>query len=209
MARPASDTTSWREVIDELAQIERSSASPGEQQAAEMIADRLRDLGCRVRIEQERAHGGYWWPLGLANALAGAGAAWALRRRSRAGRARAAAGAQAARALDTHLPDHVPRLGRLGAGSGRRACRLATSARGRAPVRHRHGRRHDGHRAARDSRWPRSRRPSCRSTTTGPPTARRPCTGTRSRTRSPCATASCAAGRARLTFRRNPFVGEP
>jgi Peptidase family M28 len=32
-----------------------------------------------VRIEQEAAHGGYWWPLGLANALAAGGALLALR----------------------------------------------------------------------------------------------------------------------------------
>lgn len=64
----------WQDAIHELASFERPSASPGERRAAEWIADRLRTLGCRVEIEQERAHGGYWWPLGLANLL-GAGAA--------------------------------------------------------------------------------------------------------------------------------------
>jgi acetylornithine deacetylase/succinyl-diaminopimelate desuccinylase-like protein len=58
-------------VIRELASYERGSASPGERRAAEWLADELRDAGCRdVRVEEERAHGGYWWPLGLLNAAA-------------------------------------------------------------------------------------------------------------------------------------------
>ena len=53
---------------------ERGSASPGERRAAEWLAGELRDAGCRdVRVEEERAHGGYWWPLGLLNAGVGAG----------------------------------------------------------------------------------------------------------------------------------------
>jgi acetylornithine deacetylase/succinyl-diaminopimelate desuccinylase-like protein len=56
-------------VIRELASYERGSASPGERRAAEWLADELRAAGCRdVRVEEERAHGGYWWPLGLLNA---------------------------------------------------------------------------------------------------------------------------------------------
>ena len=56
-------------VIRELASYERGSASPGERRAAEWLADELRDAGCRdVSVEEERAHGGYWWPLGLLNA---------------------------------------------------------------------------------------------------------------------------------------------
>jgi Peptidase family M28 len=56
-------------VVRELASFERSSASPGEHRAAEWIGAELRAAGCReVRIEEERAHGGYWWPLGLLNA---------------------------------------------------------------------------------------------------------------------------------------------
>jgi hypothetical protein len=58
-------------VVRELAAIERPSASEGERVAAERIADELREAGCRnVRLEEERAHGGYWWPLGLLNAAA-------------------------------------------------------------------------------------------------------------------------------------------
>ena len=56
-------------VIQELASYERGSASPGERRAAERLAGELRDAGCRdVRVEEESAHGGYWWPLGLLNA---------------------------------------------------------------------------------------------------------------------------------------------
>jgi hypothetical protein len=55
-------------VVRELAAFERPSASEGERRAAEWIAAELREAGCRdVRIDEERAHGGYWWPLGLLN----------------------------------------------------------------------------------------------------------------------------------------------
>jgi acetylornithine deacetylase/succinyl-diaminopimelate desuccinylase-like protein len=56
-------------VVRELAEYERASASDGERRAAEWLAGELRGAGCRaVRVEEERAHGGYWWPLGLLNA---------------------------------------------------------------------------------------------------------------------------------------------
>ncbi len=71
----------WRETIIELAAIERPSASEGERQAAELIADRLAAVGCNPRIEQELAHGGYWWPIGVANVASAGGAVAALRRR--------------------------------------------------------------------------------------------------------------------------------
>jgi hypothetical protein len=77
---------SWRDVIHELAAFERPSASDGERRAAKLIADRLRALGWPVTIEEEQAHGGYWWPLGLANVIGAIGAAVALRRRGAAGR---------------------------------------------------------------------------------------------------------------------------
>ena len=55
-------------VVRELASYERPSASDGERRAAEWIAAELESAGCRdVRVEEERAHGGYWWPLGLLN----------------------------------------------------------------------------------------------------------------------------------------------
>jgi acetylornithine deacetylase/succinyl-diaminopimelate desuccinylase-like protein len=56
-------------VVRELATYDRPSASEGERRAAEWLAGELRAAGCRsVRVEEERAHGGYWWPLGLLNA---------------------------------------------------------------------------------------------------------------------------------------------
>jgi hypothetical protein len=58
-------------VVRELASYERPSASDGERRAAEWLAGELRTAGCReVRVEQEQAHGGYWWPLGLLNVAA-------------------------------------------------------------------------------------------------------------------------------------------
>jgi acetylornithine deacetylase/succinyl-diaminopimelate desuccinylase-like protein len=56
-------------VVRELAAWERPSASEGERRAADWLARELSAAGARaVRIEPERAHGGYWWPLGLLNA---------------------------------------------------------------------------------------------------------------------------------------------
>ncbi len=76
--RSRSDSSHWELAVHELAAFERPSASEGERRAAELIAERLRALGCRARVEREEAHGGYWWPLGLANAFAAAGALAAL-----------------------------------------------------------------------------------------------------------------------------------
>jgi acetylornithine deacetylase/succinyl-diaminopimelate desuccinylase-like protein len=59
-------------VVRELASYERPSASEGERRAADWLAAAFRAAGCRdVRVEEERAHGGYWWPLGLLNAVSG------------------------------------------------------------------------------------------------------------------------------------------
>ena len=60
--------------IEHLASFQRPSASEGERRAAEWIAARLRAEGCAARVEEERAHGGYWWPLGLLTGLSGAAA---------------------------------------------------------------------------------------------------------------------------------------
>jgi hypothetical protein len=81
----------WQAAIRELATFDRPSASDGERRGAELIAERLRALGCQVTVEEERAHGGYWWPIGLVNAIAAAGGAVALRKRSPRTRAIAAA----------------------------------------------------------------------------------------------------------------------
>ena len=68
----------WVRAIYELAGMQRPSASEGERIAAESIAGHLRELGCEL-VEQERAHGGYWWPIGLANGVAAVAVVAALR----------------------------------------------------------------------------------------------------------------------------------
>ena len=73
----------WPGLIHELAAMERPSASDGELRAAQSIADRLRALGCRVAIEEEQAHGSYWWPVGLVNGLVAAAGALTMRGRPR------------------------------------------------------------------------------------------------------------------------------
>jgi hypothetical protein len=72
-------------VIEELAAFERPSASAGELRAAEWIAARMRERGHRTEIETERAHGGYWWPLGLLNGSVAVAGLAARRWRSRRG----------------------------------------------------------------------------------------------------------------------------
>lgn len=58
-----------RGLIERLAAIDRPSASAGERRAAELIAADLDRAGARARLEDEGAHGGYWWPVGLPVAL--------------------------------------------------------------------------------------------------------------------------------------------
>jgi hypothetical protein len=95
--RPLPDSQRWREVVYELAAFERPSASEGERRAAEAIADRLSACGWAAQVEEELAHGGYWWPLTAVNLLAVAGAAVGLASRGRLARLTAAlAGAAAA-----------------------------------------------------------------------------------------------------------------
>lgn len=88
-----------RQAIAHLSAIDRPSASPGEREAAQWIAAQLAEFGCETRVEEERAHGGYWFPLGVPNALAGA-AGLLAQRGGRRGRALAAVvGALAAAAI--------------------------------------------------------------------------------------------------------------
>jgi len=93
------DRTHLRQAIAHLAEIDRPSASPGEHEAARWIATQLEELGCEVRIEEERAHGGYWFPLGVPNALAGVAGLLARRGGRRARALAAAIGAFAAAAI--------------------------------------------------------------------------------------------------------------
>ena len=68
---PAQTVDEIEGAVRHLASFERPSASDGERRAAEWIAERLRELGADARVERERAHGTYWWPLGLLCGLAG------------------------------------------------------------------------------------------------------------------------------------------
>jgi hypothetical protein len=65
------DRRHLRDAIAHLAAIDRPSASPGELEAAQWISAQLAEWGCRSRVEEERANGGYWYPLGVPAAIAG------------------------------------------------------------------------------------------------------------------------------------------
>jgi hypothetical protein len=104
-----------RERLDELCSFERGSASPGEQRAAEWLADALREQGVRnVRVEEEpEANGTFWWPIGL---LAGAGALAGLAARTGGPLKRAialATGATAAALIADELPPGRRRFRRM------------------------------------------------------------------------------------------------
>jgi hypothetical protein len=58
------------DAVRHLESFPRPSASDGEHRAALWVADALSAEGCAVSIEEERAHGTYWWPLGLMNLIA-------------------------------------------------------------------------------------------------------------------------------------------
>ncbi len=62
-----------RGLLVELESIERPSASAGEREAAEWLVREFAKLGAEARIETERAHGTYWWPIGIGTALGVAG----------------------------------------------------------------------------------------------------------------------------------------
>jgi hypothetical protein len=88
-------TGELRRIVSRLAAIPRESATAGERRAAEALAEELRRHGARVRLEDERAHGTYWWPIGI---LASVGLVATLRRSPLT--ALAAAGAALAAADD-------------------------------------------------------------------------------------------------------------
>jgi hypothetical protein len=79
------DSAELEEVVRYLEMIYRPSASQGERVAAEWIAARLGDIGCTVVVEEEEAHGAYWWSVGLMTATAAAAGLLALRGRRLAG----------------------------------------------------------------------------------------------------------------------------
>ena len=115
-------------VVRELASYERPSASDGRAPRRGLAGGRAPRRGLpRVRVEEERAHGGYWWPLGLLNA---ASALAALLGR-RAGRARGRRGGcrglrRRERRAAVVSPPYAARIGRPGTSSPRPATRTAT-----------------------------------------------------------------------------------
>jgi Peptidase family M28 len=63
------DQGALRAVTEELAAIPRLPTSAGERAAAELIAGRLRELGCDAAVERVPATSSYAWPIGLLSAL--------------------------------------------------------------------------------------------------------------------------------------------
>jgi hypothetical protein len=62
--------TDLRERVERWASFDHGSATDGEARLAVMLADELRGLGLDVVVEEEPAHGGYWFPVGIPAALA-------------------------------------------------------------------------------------------------------------------------------------------
>jgi hypothetical protein len=58
-----------RQTIETLAAIDRPACSPGEREAAEWIAARLRELGCAARVEEELSDTGYARPMAALGGL--------------------------------------------------------------------------------------------------------------------------------------------
>jgi hypothetical protein len=88
--------------VRHLERIERGTASPGEREAADWIAEQLRALGCDAHTDSEQVHGGYWIPVG---APAGAAAGLALLALRGGGLARLAALVGGAAAAASVLDD--------------------------------------------------------------------------------------------------------
>ncbi len=97
-----------RELLEGLCGFGRESASAGERAAARWLVERLAAAGARnARVEEERGHQTFWWPLGLA-AVAGVLAGVCGMRRPSLGAA--ALGAAAAWAAADELPPRRRRL---------------------------------------------------------------------------------------------------
>jgi hypothetical protein len=108
---PAHLDRDWlRERVSALASIERETASPGEREAAEWLVTALAGLGAEGRIEEERLHSTYWWPLGVAAGAGALGGLAALRGRRLTG---ALLGALASAAAYTDMPPGRRRLREL------------------------------------------------------------------------------------------------
>jgi hypothetical protein len=102
-------TERWhRSLLNELCGLRRGTASSGERAAAEWLVERLASEGVgEARVEEERGHQTFWWPLGLA---AAAGALAGVRGARRRSLAAAALGAAAAWVAVDELPPRRRRL---------------------------------------------------------------------------------------------------
>ncbi len=97
-----------RALLDQLCGFGRETASAGEHAAARWLVEQLATAGaCDPRIEEERGHQTYWWPLGLAGTGAVLAGVRGMRRRSLGA---AALGAAAAWAAADELPPRGRRL---------------------------------------------------------------------------------------------------
>ena len=68
------DAALLREQLEELCSFERETSTDGERRAAEWLRNHLAEVGVESRLEEERIHNTFWWPLGItsaAGALAG------------------------------------------------------------------------------------------------------------------------------------------
>ena len=97
-----------RALLDELCAFRRETASAGEHAAAQWLVGRLATAGAGdARVEEERGHQTFWWPLGLAAAGGVLAGVRGMRRRSLGA---AALGAAAAWAAADELPPRRRRL---------------------------------------------------------------------------------------------------
>jgi Peptidase family M28 len=72
-----------REVIERLAPLQRAPGSAGEAEAADWIAQRLRDAGCEAQVEAAEYHDGYARPIGMLTAITMLAGLAAMRGRGR------------------------------------------------------------------------------------------------------------------------------
>jgi hypothetical protein len=98
------------EAVETLAAMERGATSPGEHEAAFWIADRLRELGAEVTVDEERSFDAWAPTLAALSAIGALAGAVALLRRRRSPVAAAVAGlAGAAIAEDVSNGPQLPR----------------------------------------------------------------------------------------------------
>lgn len=113
------DEAALRATVERLAVIERPPCSPGEREAAHLIADRLRAVGARARVEEVPAYPSYALPLWALAALATAAGLLGARSRLLG----ALAGAVATAGLADELA-HGRRLARAALARRRTACNV-------------------------------------------------------------------------------------